>query len=539
VPPKSYSVDEMLTQLRSSDGHKRRRRTDQPVYTHRRRRRLVIGLVLGIASLAVAGYFGFRFFQRLRLEGETFRQSLNRRVSDAVGCQVELTRVHEGGEGSLSATEARFETHDQDLLEAGTFSELNASLTKSSWASNEWGITVLSINRGSVQLNPQRPAAPVGSTSRVPRPSQRERSSGGGFRFGISPEPDIITLDGIRFTHGLDVVWPSSKADEKPEALRGLRGHAKLRAGGSLEGAFVEGTVSLNLLPELRIEHLQWKLTGRELEIPGARVVFGGDARAEITGKASLMRDGSVDLNVSFVETPLKSLLPVAWHERVLGKFASKNVRFHAGFSDGPDRALEGAFTVTGCVLRGIPFANKLADALGSPELAILEFPLLAGQFKWSPSAGLEITGLSGEREGVLRFSGNVSVNPNGAVKGQLKAEASESALLARGSGAPTLFGPVSDGWAAVEFSVSGTAAVISDTLRFPETGAVPAVPGRIPDNTAPAPSVPAPNPGVSAPAPGVAPPTAPPSPGPPAPTRRPRLNDAQAEKAFNDLLEP
>jgi hypothetical protein len=220
-------------------------------------------------------------------------------------------------------------------------------------------------------------------------------------------------------------------------------------------------------------------------------------------------------------------------------QIAARNARFHAGFSEGPERALEGEFTVAGCVLRGLPFVNKLADALRKPELSILEFPSLAGRFKWSPSAGLEVTGLSGEREGVLRLSGNVSVNPNGAVTGQLKAEASESALIARGSSAPAFFGPVSDGWAAVEFSVSGTALVISDTLPLPQTGAVPAAPGgRVPDNTAPAPSVPAPNP-VSTPAPAVASPAAPASPVPPAPKRRPRLNDAQLEKAFNDLLEP
>ena len=459
----------MLTQLRSPDGSgkRRRRRSEQPIVTARRRRRIWITVVLGLITLILAGYFGFRFFQRLRLEGETFREGLDRRLSDAIGCQVALTRIRDGGQESLSATEARIRTRDQDLIESGIFSGINASLTSSSWVSEDWGVMMLSISTGTIRFNPNRPLIEGNTTGWIPRTGGRERGTGG-FRFGITSEPDKISLDAMRFTGGLDLEWPVPGKEGAVEAIRRLKGGSiKFLPGGLIEGRFINGTIELESLPAMTLDPVNWHLDGRKLKIDGGSIYLGGRDCADVAGEASLVTEGSVELAVTFNDTPLNLLLPPVWSDRVSGKLETTESTFRATFANGPDRSFEGRFSVTGCVLKGFGFMNKLAFALQNPELTNAEFPTLAGRFSWSPSRGLELSELTGDLNGVLRLNGSVSITP-AKVSGQLKVSVSEVALGARSGNAAPLFGPVTDGWASLDFSLSGTVAAIDDSIVLP-----------------------------------------------------------------------
>ncbi len=472
LPPKPVSVDDMLSQLRTPEGGKRRRRSEQPIYANRRRRRTIIGLVLGISTLLLGSWYGFRFFQRLRLEGETFREGLNRRISSAVGCHVAFTRIHDGGDSSLSAVEARFDTDYEELLASGDFTGINARLSSTSWVSSEWGIEQLSITRGTLTFDPQRVATTADSMRLVPQSSGRKKE--GGFRFSIDPEPDTITLDKLRFTGGLDIEWPSGASSRKPEAIRGLRGHTNFSGPGAMNGAFTGGTIAMEELPEMTIELVNWTVQGRQLEIPGAILLLGsGDARAQVSGKADLSREGTLDLNVSIQSTLLNRLLPIAWHDRVGGMFSVKDASFRSSFGKGPERRFEGDFTLEGGILRGLPFLNKLAIALQRPDFSQVEFPQLTGHFAWSPSTGLEISNLDGDKDGVLRLAGSVKINGTGLLSGRLKASASELALRTRSRDLPHPFGSVTGGWASVEFNLSGNATLINDDINLPGTSAL------------------------------------------------------------------
>lgn len=455
----------MLTHLRNPEGAPRRRRSEQPIYSKRRRRRTVILLVGGLATLVIGTWYGIKFFQRVRLEGETFREGVNRRISAALGCKVEFTRLHEGGERSLAATGGLLTMREQALMESAKFSSVNASLTSASWFSHEWGIETLSISNILFKLNPQR--APLSDIT--PPPAVRE--SGDGFRWSISSEPNIITLDAVRVVNGLDLEWPGP-AGQPPEAIRGLIGGGKIQpGGGGLGGSFVNGTLSLRGLPEISVAHLSWQLAGTRLAIPGARASSGPGTLFEITGHADLVREGTVALKVSIVDSQLKPLLPAAWRERLSGSLAAKDCAFTASIGKGPERTLSGDFTVTGALFSGIGFVHKIAHFLQRTDLSILEFPSLSGHFTWSPSGGLVLTNLTAEREASLRLAGDVTVNAAGAVSGRLTASVSDLTLRARSAAVPHPFRPSGEeGWTAFNFSVSGTAASLDDDIPVADT---------------------------------------------------------------------
>jgi hypothetical protein len=449
----------MLSQLRNPDGTRRRRRSDQPVYSRRRRRRTLITVLVGIAVLLVGGWYGVKFFQRLRLEGETFRLGVNRRISAELGCKVEFTRLHEGGDRSLAATEATLTATGGGLLESGKFGNVSAGMTGSSWFSNEWGIKTLSISSGVLQFNPRRVPAPADA-----KPLAAARESAGGFRWSISPEPDLITIDGLRIVNGLDLEWPSASG-ESAESLRGLMGGVKLPREGGMEGAFIKGTLTARGLPEIAVEHITWKLAGTRLEIPGASARFGPGPLMEITGHADLVPEGNLALKVSILDTQLQTLLPARWRERISGALTAKDCDFTAAFGKGPERAFSGSFTIDGALLNGIGFTQKLAHFLQRPDLSVLEFPSLSGSFKWSPSTGLELSALTAERESLLRLAGRAAVNSTGDIEGRLSISVSERALQARANPVPHPFKPTAEGWAGVSFGIGGTAAAITDDI--------------------------------------------------------------------------
>ena len=467
----------MLGQLRNPDGTKRRRRSEQPVYSQRRKRRLLFIIIAVVLVLLIGGWYTIGFFQRLRLEGDTFRQGLNRRISTALNCQVEFTRVHDGGDHSLAATEATFITRGHDLVESGSFQQISAALSTASWFSNEWSIGMVNIGSGTIKLNTAR----VTLDSQKMLPPAEVRSSGGGFRFSINPEPDVITLSSLRFAGGLDLEWPGL-TEKEPESIRRLIGGPKVSADGGMEGTFINATMNLRGLPALTVESVSWKLHGRRLEITGGHLNAGPGTRMEISGQADIVNDGSVSLNVSFLETQIKSLLPAAWMERVSGSLTATDCKFQAGFGKGPERSMSGDFTVTGAVFNGMGFLSKLVYFLQRQDLSILEFPSLSGHFEWSPSGGLTLTNLSAERDTFLRLGGTVTVTPSGDIKGRLKISTTELALRGRNSQVPHPFRASEEGWAAMEFNLSGTAASVADDIPVPDLKkSVPGLPGSAP----------------------------------------------------------
>jgi hypothetical protein len=207
----------------------------------------------------------------------------------------------------------------------------------------------------------------------------------------------------------------------------------------------------------------------------------------EITGHADLVPEGNLALKVSIMDTQLLTLLPARWRERISGAFTAKDCDFTAAFGKGPERTFSGSFTINGALLNGIGFTKKLAHFLQRPDLSVLEFPSLSGNFTWSPSTGLELSGLNAERESLLRLAGRAAVNSAGDVEGRLSISVSELALQARGNPVPHPFKPTAEGWAGISFGIGGTAAAINDDI--PLSGSQASAPPVQPQTPAPAPA--------------------------------------------------
>ncbi len=512
-----------MTQLRTPDGSRRRRRSVQPVKTARKRRFLWIGLGVGLLAIVVGAYFGFRLFLRMRLEGETFRDGVNRNISSALGCEVEFRRIFDGGDNSLAATESRFTTGNQDLIESGEFNGLSAAMTATSWVADEWGIRMLSIHEARIKLNPFRTPgnSPAGTLPVV----TGGRKAEGGYRLGINPEPDRISLDAVRFQNGLSLEWPSADA-ASPESLSGLQGTVNVRRGKGVDGFFKNGKLTLNLLPEIDVDSMQWSLNGRKLEISNADIIIGGKPdmlmagkkpkpSASVSGVINLVNDGEVQLRANFSSTPLKNLLSKTWQDLVLGLFSAENATFITSTGKGPERVFEGDFKIAGAIVQGFSFTEKLAVATQRPEFSRPEFPILAGHFKWTPSGGMELTGLSGTREGMFRLSGNVTVSAQDAVSGRLTVGLHENIINGMPEKNRGIAGPVEEGCASLDINLAGNGNTISDDLNA-ERGKTSAN-DRTAEPGAPAPAAPAPR--------------------TPGATRRSKPSNAELEKQFQDLL--
>jgi hypothetical protein len=477
VPVKShYNVDEMMEKLRhSSDGsgRRRRRRSHQPVHVARRRRTLLLAAGLLLFALGVALWLGFRWLSSVRIESETFRQTLSRNLSRRTGAVVNLDRVRDGGGGSLSVGAVSLRPPDGILAETVDIEDASASLTKASWVGREWGITNLLLTSARVQLNPKRPPLPADSTALLPPPPPSVAPTSG-FRIGISPDPAVMVLDRGRVA-SLDLLWNGS--GNTAEGLRGLDVSFRQGRDAGYEFSGARGTLTLAGFPEASVTAINARLDGTALDITGARLELPGAATVAITGKADLSPAGRIDLELSSDEMALRSLLLPVWADRVAGMVRASSARWSSSFGDGAARSLEGEFSVRGGVLRSMEWVNRIAAALQRRELSILEFNSMRGRFRWT-AAGIEISDFTADRDGSLRLRGTVTFSASGEVDGSLALEVSEL-LLPPASAGTSAFPPAQDGRSVLEFTIGGTAEALTDSLSLGTADAATPVPER------------------------------------------------------------
>ena len=480
VEKANYTMEEMMERLKNGDsgtgerGKKRRRRSEQPVKIKRTRRAIVLTCLTVAGFLAMGVWMGLHYAAKIRIEGEAFRESLNRRVSSILGVQIEMKRLFDSGGGTLTASEAKFEIRTDDLLEGGTAHDVSAALTRSSWVTDEWGITSLSMRDATLRFNPARTVFPNDTTTWVP--VNKAAESVKGWRMGITAEPASISLDTIRlpsFTMELKL-----EGHDVTESINGLDGHIDVGRDGKMSGVFGKGVLNLNGWQPLKVLNLACVTAGRQLTVRQARVSMGETGTATLTGEGILDRSGSLLLQGKIDGISLPSFVPGALKDKLFGKISATEVEWRSKFFSGDERELRGKFLVENPVIRGLSFVKDLSDALRRPELIHMEFQTMSGNFRWTPTKGLELTEIHAEMKEPLKLEGSISIKGN-SISGDMVCTAKGSVLANIMEGTVGGF-KVTGEQGQLAFTLTGTPELLIDSIDLLIPGAldrpVPAV---------------------------------------------------------------
>ena len=490
----------------------------------------------GLVLLALLIWFGIHLLNRWRIEGEGFRINAGRRLSELVDRPISTARFRQTGPNQLSTATLTLKPILTDILASVTATNLSAEFTPASWLADEWTVPTLRFATADLTFQPDKKLDDQTMYSTTLAVVPRAAPPPQGFRIGMTAEPASVTVEQGRFDQ-LNLAWPS--AEGKPESLTGLLGNYRL-LGGTLQLDLADGILDTAAWPAFGVQQINARLTGTRLEIISARLGFTADHQVRATGTADLIPDGQLTLTAEISPIQLKHLLPDLWTQTVLGNFESSAAVWKSSFKTGPAPSFSGPFSVKGWVLRGMPFVDKIANLLRKPDLALLEFPMLSGQFLWTPNH-TTLTNLNAATgDGLLRLTGSAKSVPGSAVTGEFTLAANEAYFAGLPGEAADLFSPNTDGWRTLTFTIGGDAAGITDNIG---TASPIIIRNRTtaPDMASPSPSTPAAVPPPAArpalrPASATPPPTRLAPPPQPVPVRPPP-SDAELERQFNSLL--
>lgn len=502
----NYSLDEMLSQLRKTgegEGRRRRRRSSQEGGGSSRRKpksrssrslpassglsprtKFWSLVAIGVLAVLAASIYGFRMMTRFRVEGETFRVNVGRRVSEILGRRTVFGKFTSGTFNDLFTPSANIEMNSGELLESVKLTDLQAVFSGPSWMTNEWNLSSLFVRQGRLVFNPQTPDDSVKEAWRVGAPGTDREAPTRGFRFGISADPAVIAFDRGRF-EAIDLEWPGP--DGKPMGVYNLRGSFGLSAG-VLSAQATDGQFRAGLWPkaEMGVRSFSVEQDGTRMAI-NARVALnsgGGERVSEVrlVGSADLVPTGSIELKAEMPDpVHVRHLIPLEWTQSLAGDIRLRDAVWTSSFRDGPPAELKGEFTINDLIVR-VPFGVKLASALRNPKLADLEFNGPAtGRFSWTPER-TEVTDFRVESGNLLRMSGQFTVDANQTLSGELAIEIDSTFYVGLPGGRPSFIPEPVDGWSRIEFTISGRPGNIVDSIPYsPSSLIIPVAPQSAP----------------------------------------------------------
>lgn len=500
-------------------------------------------LLISLILLTVGIWGGIRRLNRWRVEGEGFSINLGRRVSELMDRRVMIGRLRQNDADHLTTASITFTPALQDLLDSAAFSGVSAQLAPAAaGSSSDWTLRSLRFQRADLAFLPVKKLDQT-LKNMGPAVLNRGGQEAPPFRMGLSADPAAISVESGSMSQ-LNLTWPDTPAS--PGSLTGLEGNFRVN-GKVLSAEFTGGLLQTSGLPTLALHQLNARLDGTALEVVNARLGFTAGHEVRMTGQAALTPSGKIELQVDITPILLKHILPEIWVNRVRGTFESTGATWLSHFQSGPAPALSGSFKIRGLVLRDLPFVDKIATLLRKPDLVLLEFPVLSGEYRWTPH-GTTFTGLTGTTtDGLLTFQANqINVIPGEANSGTCTVEANESYFAGLPAEAVTLFSSSRPDWRAIRFSLGGRDTDLTDDIRIPVPTIIKNRPlnsnPEMPQKAAPAggtaptpPTAPPPAAQVTRPGPNANP--ARPAPLPAAPAPPPPPSDAELERQFRELI--
>ncbi|MES2709826.1 MAG: hypothetical protein V4726_24735 [Verrucomicrobiota bacterium] len=402
------------------------------------------------------------------------------------------SRFHEADKYSIGTASMTVSPTVDDLLETAEFTDLMVKLTPGSWISDDWSLAEVRVRGINLAFQPGK-VMDARTMWSAPAPVDRGATAKSGFRMGMTSDPASISLETGVF-ESLNLSWPGPGG--KPETLSKLEGNLRVMDGG-LNMEMRGGVLDTAAWPPFAVEQINARLKGTTLEIVSGRVALTEGATARVSGKAEMVPDGRLDLNVDIQPLPLKAILPEFWGSHVSGQFKSSGAKWVSQFKSGPPAEFSGPFIGEGMVLQGFGFVDKIANLLRRPELTLMEFLDFRGNFSWT-SERVRISEIAAQsQDNFLKLSGWVEVVPGNSIIGKLRIDANEVYFAGLPGGPPSLFSRSGDGFYAMEFEITGRGNLVQDSIpmevpvmmeRGPELPRMTLPPGVTVPQPAPAP---------------------------------------------------
>ena len=470
-----YTYDEMMDRLkesrsgsRGSSGKKRRRRTEQPQASQRKRIQ-IFALIGGIVVLAlIAVPIVLFMMSRGHYDTEAFRRSVSARVSTLTQKDADFGPFRMQGKSLFSPQLKLKDANKSGIVHEAMLKGLRADFNTSLHRGTEWPISKLAITSAQAILG-----LPSGEPAGSPSPSGEAPSQP---IFGLSPNPSAIVIRDF-YVRELDLAWGD------PKAFQTIR-QSKLQAqviGNSVTWQIAEGTIGFGNLSRLSIGRLSGDLSDNKLTIARGTLGYSKSEKGTIKGTIDLTPGGQTQLDISLEKLDVARFLDLhfqlqkknqsdlnvvrkdtgPWESRLRDGLLSFSGSYTSQLGKGSPQ-LQGEFILSNAILRDWHLFYAMSFAFEDSSLNNLKLEPVSGKFLLKDGK-LSVTDLSTEMIGLMKLTGEFELVPNPespefspTVSGKLQIELPEVYLNNFKGGYPEFFTQPNDGWGSVDITLSG-----------------------------------------------------------------------------------
>lgn len=357
-----------------------------------RRLRWLIALPV-LLVLALAALLGARVWIEAFLRGDDFRHFIDRKASAVLRTDGQFAPLRwQDAEVYSDAFDASGGTGPWEKL---TVEEVRARLDLAAVWRRVWRVERIEAEKISASLNASSLVAPDAVSADAVKPAE-----GQGFFAGLLPSR--VQIDDFR-VNNLSLSWSSGR-------LAGARVAAH-PTDAAMEKWDVDGTggrLEEAHLPAIALTSFNVKASAHEVFLTRAEGRADSGGRLELSGRQALDADRAMDLTVRYDGLPAGELLPEDWRARLHGSTAG-SVRVTGSATDAKTLRARGHVELNEGRLEALPVLDELAILTASGRYR--QIPLQKGHadFDWTP-AGVAVTNLSVESEGLLRIEGGFTV---------------------------------------------------------------------------------------------------------------------------------
>ena len=384
-----------------------------------------------------------------------FRKELARNIAQTTGASVELEQFRMNPQ-TANAAKLLLQWPEGNVLKSATLSGINAEIFPSSFLGKSLNGEEVSITDGMLALQ-------------IPKPGQ-----------ALTSVPDANEKLPIHFNRYRIPVFNLTLGDPTAPAIRLLKSEVSLNpdnVNGRPEMSLYKGSLVINGWPKLRLDRALIEFRGKETDVIGLRILHETDDRGafEVSGSVTPYEPDHVStLAVSLDSFDLTGIIGPSLGRFFSGRIdstpSSKSNYFTFLPTADPSPILDISFLSTPASrieVRGFPFLSGLAQALDDVWFEHPVFEADAAGKLHRENGIITLRELNFESKGRLALKGEVSLNPDQALSGNLEVGVAEAMVLSsKSTRLKSMFGPTKGGFRWVTLKISGPAAVPTDNFQ-------------------------------------------------------------------------